>query len=478
MADLTANTANIILTTMKKLWGGRFVKATDEVVESYTESISYDYRLWRCDIKGSIAHARMLGRQKIIDKSEANQIVVALREIAAEIDSGEFQFQKEYEDIHMNIEARLTEKIGPLGGKLHTARSRNDQVALDTRLYLREETESIINLLNRFKKSLVRLAEKNIDAILPGYTHLQRAQPVLFAHHLLAYYEMVDRDVERFQNALKRINVLPLGAAALAGTSFPIDRHYVAKQLGFPLVSENSIDTVSDRDFVIEFLATCSILMMHLSRLSEEIILWASGEFGFIELPDAFATGSSIMPQKKNPDVAELTRGKTGRVYGNLFALLTIMKGLPLAYNRDMQEDKEALFDSVDTIKAATDLMGRMLPKLKVNKPRMKEAALGGFTTATDFADYLTASGMPFRQAHEAAGRLVAYCLKHKNEHGNEKKLEELSLKEFAMFADGVKKDVYDWLSVEGSAARRKSFGGTAKEIVLERLKTIRKSFS
>ncbi len=458
---------------MKKLWAGRFNKATDEVVESYTESISYDYRLWRYDIKGSIAHARMLGRQKIIKRSEASRIVAALREIAAEIDSGEFPFRTEYEDIHMNIEARLTEKIGPLGGKLHTARSRNDQVALDTRLYLREETESIIRLLNRFKRSLVSFAEKNIDAVLPGYTHLQRAQPVLFAHHLLAYYEMADRDVERFQDALKRINVMPLGAAALAGTSFPIDRHYVAEQLGFPAVSENSIDTVSDRDFVIEFLAACSILMMHLSRLSEEIILWASGEFGFIELPDAFATGSSIMPQKKNPDVAELTRGKTGRVYGNLFALLTIMKGLPLAYNRDMQEDKEAFFDSVDTVKAAVDLMGRMLPKLKVNKRRMKEAALGGFTTATDFADYLAASGMPFRQAHEAAGRLVAYCLKHGDGDAG-KTLEKLTLEEFALFADGVKQDVYDWLSVEGSAARRKSFGGTAKELVLARLKDIR----
>jgi len=454
---------------MKKPWGGRFSGATDMGVEAYTESISYDRRLWRHDIMGSIAHARMLGRQKIISRSDADEIVKGLREIGDEIERGEFPFRRDFEDIHMNIEARLIEKIGPVGGKLHTARSRNDQVALDVRLYLREETGEIIRLLGKFKKAIIRTAKNHSGAVLPGYTHLQRAQPVLLAHHLLAYHDMADRDEGRFEDALKRINVLPLGAAALAGTTFPIDRHYVARQLGFPAVSENSMDAVSDRDFMIEFLAACSILMMHLSRLGEEIILWASGEFGFIELPDEFSTGSSIMPQKKNPDVAELTRGKTGRVYGNLVALLTIMKGLPLAYNRDMQEDKEPLFDSVDTVKSAVDLMGRMLSGIKVNRARMKEAALGGFTTATDFADYLVTTGLPFRDAHEAAGKAVAYCLK------NKLTLDKLTLNEFSLFADGIKEDVYDWLSVEGSAARRKSYGGTAADAVNARLDKLSK---
>jgi argininosuccinate lyase len=453
---------------MKKLWGGRFSATTNEAVETYTESISYDRRLWRHDIMGSIAHAKMLGRQKIISRRDADTIVKALKEIEGEIGRGEFVFRREYEDIHMNIESRLTEKIGPAGGRLHTARSRNDQVALDIRLYLRDETTAIIGLLERFRLALVALAEKNTDAVMPGYTHLQRAQPVLFAHHLLAYHEMALRDAERFSDTLKRMNVLPLGSAALAGTTFPIDRHFVAKHLGFAAISENSMDAVSDRDFAVEFLSCSAIAMMHLSRLSEDIILWASGEFGFIDLPDSFATGSSIMPQKKNPDVAELTRGKTGRVYGSLFTLLTIMKGLPLAYNRDMQEDKEAIFDAVDTVKAALDVMARMIPGIKVKAARMREAAEGGYATATDLADYLVEAGLPFRDAHEIAGKAVAYCI------SRDKTLGELSMEEFAGFSNLIKDDVYGWLSVDGSAARRKSHGGTAREAVLARLDAIR----
>jgi len=451
-----------------KLWGGRFEAGTDKTVERFTESLSFDVRLWPYDIQGSIAHARMLGRQRIIPKKEADLIIRGLKAISGELARGEFPLRVEFEDIHMNIEARLTEKIGTVGGKLHTARSRNDQVALDLRLYLRAETLSILKLLSRLRKAVVYLAEKNVDVILPGYTHLQRAQPVFLAHHLLAYYEMLLRDERRFNEVLRSINVMPLGSAALAGTTFPIDRHYVAKELGFPVVAENSLDAVSDRDFVIDFLSAASTLMMHLSRLSEELVLWASGEFGFIELPDAFATGSSIMPQKKNPDVSELTRGKTGRVYGNLIAVLTLMKGLPLAYNRDMQEDKEPVFDSVDTIKACLDLTGRMLPRIKVKARKMRDAALGGFTTATDLADYLVAQGLPFRQAHGAAGAAVGYCA------ARNRRLEELSLEELRQFHPGIQSDVFDWLSVEGSADRRKSYGGTARQEIVRRLRQIK----
>ena len=467
---MTPRGGSFILRAMssKKLWGGRFDKGTDDAVERFTESLSFDMRLWPYDIQGSMAHVRMLARQRIIPKKDAAQILKGLRDIATELKGGTFPFRSEYEDIHMNIEARLLEKIGPVGGRLHTARSRNDQVALDLRLFLREETRGLLKLLVKLRKSLVGMAERNTEVLLPGYTHLQRAQPVLLAHHLLAYYEMVRRDETRFKDLLPRINVLPLGSAALAGTTFPIDRHYVAGQLGFEAVSENSLDAVSDRDFVIEFLAAASVLMMHLSRLSEEIVLWSSGEFGFIELPDAFATGSSIMPQKKNPDVAELTRGKTGRVYGSLVTLLTVMKGLPLAYNRDMQEDKEPLFDAVDTAKDCVDLMSRMLPRLKIRADRMRKAAEEGFTTATDLADYLVARGMPFREAHAVAGKAVAHCL------AGHKKLQDLSMDELKEYAPTIREDVREWLSVEGSASRRKSHGGTAKELVLKRLKQIR----
>jgi len=457
---------------MKKLWGGRFRDRTDARVEDYTESLSYDRRLWRHDIRGSIVHARMLGRAGVIPKRDAAAIVRGLKEIAREIEEGSFPFRTELEDIHMNIEARLIEKIGPVGGKLHTARSRNDQIALDIRLYLREETERLLKSLRRLRKAIVLKAGRHMDVVLPGYTHLQRAQPVLLAHHLLAYYEMFTRDGARFRDLLGRINVLPLGAAALAGTPFPIDRHFVARQLGFEAVSENSIDSVSDRDFVIEFLSASSILMMHLSRLSEEIVLWASSEFAFIELPDAYATGSSIMPQKKNPDVAELTRGKTGRVYGGLVALLTLMKGLPLAYNRDMQEDKEPLFDTVDTVGPAVELMTGLLRGIRVKRRRMKEAAAGGFTTATDFADYLVSRGLPFREAHAASGRAVAYCI------AKGRTLEDLSLDELRSFSDRVEEGVFAWLSVEGSAARRRSYGGTARERVEERIRALRELLS
>jgi len=455
---------------MKKPWGGRFQGATDRGVEDYTESLSFDARLWRHDIRGSIAHAQMLGRCRIIPRKDASAIVRGLKEIGGEIDGGIFPFRRELEDIHMNIEARLIEKIGPVGGKLHTGRSRNDQVALDVRLYLREETRNLLKGLRHFRKTLFRVARKHVDVILPGYTHLQRAQPILLSHHLLAYYEMICRDEARFEEVLGRINVLPLGSAALAGTPFPIDRQDVARRLGFDTVSENSIDSVSDRDFSIEFVSAASILIMHLSRMSEEIILWASSEFAFIELPDAYATGSSIMPQKKNPDVAELTRGKTGRVYGNLMNLLTVMKGLPLAYNRDMQEDKEPLFDTVDTVVPAVKLMAGMLSGIRVNRRRMAEAARGGFTTATDFADYLVSKGRPFREAHEASGRAVAHCLKKGLD------LQDLSLEDLQRFAPETGSDVLEWLSVEGSVARRKSFGGTALERVRARLSEIEKT--
>ncbi len=372
---------------MKKLWSGRFKEQTESTVESFTESVSFDARLWKHDIEGSIAHVKMLAKQKIVSSKESTVIVKGLNEIREEIEAGKFRFKESLEDVHMNIEYALIKKIGAVGGKLHSARSRNDQVALDLRLYLRDEINKIIKSLTGLQKVLLKAAEKNIDIVMPGYTHLQRAQPVLLAHHLLAYYEMLGRDKTRYEDCLKRVNVLPLGAAALAGTTLPINRKYVARLLKFPGASENSIDTVSDRDFVIEFISASSILMGHLSRFSEEIIMWNSEEFGFIELPDAFTTGSSIMPQKKNPDVLELTRGKTGRVYGNLVAILTIMKGLPLAYNRDMQEDKEPVFDTVDTVKACLEVLCRMIPKVRFKKKNIEEATEAGFLTATDIAE-------------------------------------------------------------------------------------------
>ena len=371
----------------RKPWGGRFTEATDALVEEFTASIPYDWRLYPYDIAGSIAHAAMLGRAGIITDREARRIVNGLKEILREIAAGKFEFRMDLEDIHMNIEHRLTQKIGPVGGKLHTARSRNDQVALDVRMYLRDEAIRIRHGLQEFQRIIVGLAERHQDTVMPGYTHLQRAQPVLFGHHLLAYYEMFERDRERLADCYKRVNIMPLGAGALAGTVLPIDRKFVARLLGFRGVAENSMDAVSDRDFAIEFVSACSQIMVHVSRMAEELVLWSSAEFGFITIADAFTTGSSIMPQKKNPDVAELARGKTGRVFGSLTALLTLMKGLPLAYNRDMQEDKEPLFDAADTVGQTINVMGAMLKSISVHEKEMHHAAEDGFITATDLAD-------------------------------------------------------------------------------------------
>jgi argininosuccinate lyase len=451
-----------------KLWGGRFVTHTVESVENFTASIAVDARLYRHDIMGSIAHAKMLARQRIISSIEARKIVRGLQAIEREIDNGKFAFSNADEDIHMNIERRLTERIGSAGGKLHTARSRNDQVALDMRLFLRDEVKLILDVLATLRQELVKTAQQHLDVIMPGYTHLQRAQPVLFAHHLLAYVEMFLRDGERFADGLERINVLPLGSGALAGTTFPIDRLYVAKLLGFRRISKNSIDAVSDRDFLLEFLAAASILFVHLSRLADELVLWSSQEFGFIELPEGYCTGSSMMPQKKNPDVPELIRGKTGRVFGHLHALLTIMKGLPLAYNRDLQEDKLPLFDTVDTVKASVKMMSEIVAGMKVGRERMQRAVEDGFMNATDVADYLSERGVPFRDAHEITGRLVQFCL------ANNKRIDDLSLDEFKRFSAKFDKSIYDYLKVEAVVARRSALGGTARQNVLRRLKELR----
>ncbi|MCL5422130.1 MAG: argininosuccinate lyase [Nitrospirae bacterium] len=455
---------------MKKLWGGRFREKTSGIVESFTESISFDRRLWKCDIEGSIAHAGMLGKQGIISKNDSEKIIRGLKAIAYEIESGRFRFREDLEDIHMNIETALIKKIGPAGKKLHTARSRNDQVALDLRLYLRDETGSIISAIAGLQEALVNIAEKNMDCIMPGYTHLQRAQPVLLPHHLLAYVEMLERDKGRFLDSLKRVNVLPLGACALAGTSLPIDREYVAKILGFDSVSENSMDAVSDRDFALEFLSDAAILAMHLSRMGEEFVLWSTEEFSFVELPDAFTTGSSIMPQKKNPDVAELVRGKTGRVFGSLFALLTTMKGLPLAYNRDMQEDKIPVFDAVDTVKASLSVLSAMLPNVRFNKKRMAETASEAYSTATDIAEYLVRKGMPFREAHEVTGRIVLHCIEKK------KSLSDLKVGELKKFSGLIDRDIYPFLTAEGSVRAKKSRGGTSLVEVKKQIKRLKKA--
>ena len=455
-------------TKERKLWGGRFTGGTTASTEAFTASIDVDARLYRHDIMGSIAHAKMLARQRIIAARDAQKIVRGLRAIQEEIERGTFPFSPTDEDIHMNIERRLTEKIGPTGGKLHTARSRNDQVALDMRLFLREEVGLICKALTALQRELARAAKRHIDVIMPGYTHLQRAQPVLLAHHLLAYFEMFGRDHDRFAEALVRINVLPLGSGALAGTTFPIDRLYVAKLLNFPQVSRNSIDAVSDRDFVIEFLAAAAILFVHLSRLAEELVLWSSQEFGFIEVPDRYCTGSSMMPQKKNPDVPELIRGKTGRVFGHLQAVLTLMKGLPLAYNRDLQEDKIPLFDTVDTVKGSVAIMREVIREMIVRKERMAEAVHDGFMNATDLADYLVGRGVPFRSAHGIAGRIVQECV------AQGRRLEDLSLRELKRFCPKIEKDVYEYLAAEAVVDRRRALGGTARSNVLRRLKELR----
>lgn len=411
----------------------------------------------------------MLAKQGIISKKDAAQIVKGLREIGRELESGTFRFSQELEDIHMNIEAALTERIGAAGGRLHTARSRNDQVALDLRLYLRDETQQILSLLQKLTSVLAESAARNLDIIMPGFTHLQRAQPVLLSHHLMAYAQMFDRDRDRWQDALRRINVLPLGACALAGTSLPIDRQYVAELLGFDAVSENSIDSVSDRDFAIEFVSCAAVFIMHASRLSEDLILWSSEEFSFATLPDAFTTGSSIMPQKKNPDVAELMRGSSGKVYGDLFNLLTIMKGLPLAYNRDMQHDKEPVFDAVDVIKRSLHILIEMLPRIHWNRERLLTTADASFSTATDIAEYLVRKGMPFRSAHEVTGRIVRWCIE------NRKTLARVTLGELQSFSKLIDRDIYSVLSAKDSVNARSSFGGTAVSAVKNQIKRFQK---
>jgi argininosuccinate lyase len=452
----------------KKLWSGRFQQDTDKLVEEFTASIHFDRRLYPYDIQGSIAHARMLGRQAIISEEEATAIIEGLGEILREIERGDFAFDSHLEDIHMNVEKRLAEKIGAVGEKLHTARSRNDQVALDLRLFLKDNIEQICLLLKRLESALVNLAEQHMDVIMPGYTHLQRAQPVLFAHHLMAYVNMFMRDHERMSQCLERVKVMPLGSAALAGTPFPIDREFVARELGFDRIAENSLDAVSDRDFALEFIFGAATIMMHLSRFSEELVIWSSSEFGFVEMSDSYTTGSSIMPQKKNPDVAELLRGKTGRVYGDLMALLTIMKGLPLAYNRDLQEDKEPVFDALDTVASSLTVFIGLLGELTVRKERMEAATLEGFITATDVADYLVRKGLPFRRAHRVVGEMVAYCLDHKKE------LKDLSNKELREFSKLLEPDVFQSIEVRSSINSRTAPGGTAAETVRDAINKVK----
>jgi argininosuccinate lyase len=442
---------------------GRFQKDADKTALAFSSSIHYDWRLYPYDIAGSIAHTKMLAKQDIITKQEAAAIVKGLNSIGKEISEGKFHFKPELEDIHMNIEARLIEKLGEVGKKLHTARSRNDQVALDIRLYTRDAILHTIGHIIELQSTLVELAAANKTTVIPGYTHLQKAQPILLAHHFLAYFEMLERDITRLYDCLERVDVMPLGSGALAGVAYNIDRMFVAKELGFNEISQNSLDAVADRDFIIEFEAAASLCMMHLSRLSEELVLWSSGEFDFIEIDDAYTTGSSIMPQKKNPDIAELARGKTGRVYGNLMGLLTIMKGLPLAYNRDMQEDKEGFFDTVDTLIATLEVFTGMLKTMHIKTDKTASAAQQGYLLATDLADYLVKKGVPFRTAHEAVGKLVIYAVK------KSKSLKDLTLKEYQKFSPVFDKDVYK-ITVESSVTARDITGGTAYKQVAKQI--------
>ncbi|MCP4791531.1 MAG: argininosuccinate lyase [Gammaproteobacteria bacterium] len=442
-------------------WGGRFSEATDAFVARFTASVDFDQRMFRQDIQGSVAHAKMLSAIGVLSDTERDDIIRGLEEIRIEIERGQFQWSVTLEDVHMNIEAALTAKIGMAGKKLHTGRSRNDQVATDIRLYLRDEIDFILGEISRLQNGLIDLAEKENATIMPGFTHLQTAQPVTFGHHLLAWNEMLQRDYERMLDCRKRINILPLGSAALAGTTYPIDRHMTADLLGFDRPSENSLDSVSDRDFAIEFCAAASLVLTHLSRASEELILWTSAQFNFINLPDRFCTGSSIMPQKKNPDVPELVRGKTGRVNGNLISLLTLMKGQPLAYNKDNQEDKEPLFDTIDTVKGCVRAFADMVPALEPKRDSMRNAALKGFATATDLADYLVRKGLPFRDAHEVVGKSVAAGI------ASDRDLSEMSLTELQVFSDLISEDVFDVLTLEGSVQARNHIGGTAPAQVL-----------
>ena len=450
------------------MWGGRFSKTTNEMINEFQASIGFDKRMYHEDIAGSIAHATMLAKCGIITDEDKEAIVKGLKDILKQIDAGSFEFSVDLEDIHMNIEKRLTDAIGEAGGRLHTARSRNDQVELDTHMYIRRQVVEVQQEIQNLQQALVETAEKNQDVIMPGYTHLQRAQPILFAHHLLAYFGMLSRDFARFEGVYKRADIMPLGAGALAGTTFPIDREFVAKQLNFERIYSNSLDAVSDRDYIMEFLSAASILMVHLSRLSEEIILWCSWEFKFIELDDAFTTGSSIMPQKKNPDVTELIRGKTGRVYGDLNTLLVMMKGIPLAYNKDMQEDKEAIFDAVDTLELCLKTVTPMLDTMKTIPANMRRAAAKGFINATDCADYLTKKGMPFRDAYKCTGTMVGACIRA------DKTLEELTLDEFKQYSDLFEADIYDAIDLTHCCEGRTSYGGPTQASVLKQIADVK----
>jgi argininosuccinate lyase len=440
---------------MEKLWGGRFEGPSEAWIDAFGASISFDQKLAAQDITGSLAHVAMLAKTKILTENEAAQITAGLESLQKKLADGELTFTIENEDIHLNIEKYLHDEIGPVAGKLHTARSRNDQVATDMHLYLKETVKAVIEQIHSFRQVLVKKAEANIETLMPGYTHLQHAQPISFAHHMMAYYGMLTRDQERFIESLKRIDISPLGCAALAGTTFPIDRAYSAELMGFSAIYENSLDGVSDRDFILEFLSNSSILMMHLSRFCEEIILWCSHEFQFIELTDTFSTGSSIMPQKKNPDMAELVRGKTGRVYGNLFSLLTILKGLPLAYNKDLQEDKEGMFDTADTILASLNIMSGMVETMALNQDKMAQATEKDFSNATELADYLANKGMPFRQAHEIVGKLVLACTKQGIY------LQDVPLEDYQALSPLIEVDIYQALASKTAVERRHSYGGT-----------------
>jgi len=450
------------------LWGGRFTEATDAFVQRFTASVDFDRRLFQQDIDGSVAHAKMLAKAGILTADEVLQITDGLESIREDIQDDKFEWSIELEDVHMNIEAALTSRIGDVGKKLHTGRSRNDQVATDIRLYVRGEIDQIAELITKLQSALVGVAEKEAHTIMPGFTHLQTAQPVSFGHHMMAWYEMLDRDYDRLLDCRKRVNLSPLGAAALAGTTYPIDRHFTAEQLGFDAPTRNSLDSVSDRDFAIELASFASILMMHLSRFSEELVLWTSAQFNFIDLPDRFCTGSSIMPQKKNPDVPELVRGKTGRVYGHLVSLLALMKSQPLAYNKDNQEDKEPLFDLIDTVKDCLFAYSEMMPAVICNKNAMYAAAKQGYATATDLADYLVKKGIPFRDAHEVVGKSVAFGIKEK------KDLAEFTIAELQAFSDLITEDVFEVLTLEGSVAARNHIGGTAPNQVLAAVATAR----
>ncbi len=455
---------------MEKLWGGRFKKTINKEMEKFISSLSFDKKLVKYDLLGSIAHAQMLGKCKIISKEETNKIVKGLQDILKEVEEEKVEIiSRETEDIHSWVENKLKEKIGAVAGKLHIARSRNDQIALDERMYLKEEVIKIQYLLKELQKSLIITAQKNLGIIMPGYTHLQHAQPILFSHHLMAYFYMFERDKGRMQDLYKRIDVLPLGSAALAGTSFPIDREFVASQLGFSRISENSLDAVSDRDFILEFLSASAILMMHLSRLGGEMVLWSSQEFSFIELDDSFCTGSSIMPQKKNPDAAELIRGKTGRVYGNLINILTMMKALPLAYNHDMQEDKEPLFDTVSTLGSSLFLMSKMIETMQINKEKMEISTKGDFSTATELADYLVKKGLSFREAHKLVGSIVIYCLE------NKKTLEDLTLSELKSFHKNFSEKTLEILKPQTAIEAKDSVGGTSLKSVKESIQKAKK---